>query len=107
MVRMIAASVGRTVRFVHVPIALAYLSTLLAGWIVKDAVLTREEYRGLMDNLLSPEGPSTGGTRLSEWMLGNAGGLGREYASEVGRHYAKQTLNHRGHRGSTGMLEGL
>jgi uncharacterized protein YbjT (DUF2867 family) len=108
IVRLIAARVGRTLRLIHVPTALAYLATLLAGWIVGDVVLTWEEYRGLMDNLLAPEGPATGETMLSEWLLENAGRLGREYASEVGRHYlATKTLNHRGRRGRRGILEAL
>jgi uncharacterized protein YbjT (DUF2867 family) len=108
LVRLIAAGVGRSLRLVHVPTVLSYLSTLLAGWIVRDVVLTWEEYRGLMANLLAPEGPATGKTRLSEWLKENAGRLGREYASEVGRHYpATKTLNHRGHRGHRGILEAL
>ena len=108
LVRLIARSVGRDVRLVHVPTVLAYLSTLLAGRIVKDVVLTWEEYRGLMDNLLAPGGPATGETRLSEWLLGNAERLGREYASEVGRHYlGAKTPHHGGHRGHRGILESL
>ena len=108
LVRLITLRVGRTVRLVHVPTVLAYLATLLAGWIVRDVVLTWEEYRGLMDNLLAPEGPATGETRLSEWLLGNAERLGREYASEVGRHYMDaKTLHHGGHKGHRGILESL
>jgi len=105
LVRLIALRVGRTVRLVHAPTVLAYLATLLTGWIVRDVVLTWEEYLGLMDNLLAPGGPATGETRLSEWLLGNAERLGREYASEVGRHYlGAKTLHHGGHRG---ILESL
>jgi NADH dehydrogenase len=108
LVRLIALRVGRTVRLVHAPTVLAYLATLLTGWIVRDVVLTWEEYLGLMDNLLAPGGPATGETRLSEWLLGNAERLGREYASEVGRHYlGAKTLHHGGHRGHRGILESL
>jgi NADH dehydrogenase len=108
LVRLIGRSVDRDVRLVHVPTVLAYLSTLLAGRIVKDVVLTWEEYRGLMDNLLASGGPATGETRLSEWLLENSAGLGGEYASEVGRHYLDaKTPHHGGHRGHRGILEGL
>jgi uncharacterized protein YbjT (DUF2867 family) len=108
LVRLIALCLGRTVRLVHAPTVLAYVATLLTGWIVRDVVLTWEEYLGLMDNLLAPGGPATGETRLSEWLLGNAERLGREYASEVGRHYlGAKTLHHGGHRGHRGILESL
>ena len=87
LVRLIARSVGHRVRTVHVPASVAYVSTLLTGWVVRDVVLTWEEYRGLMDNLLAPEGPSAGKTRLSEWLGENGDCVGRKYASEVERHY--------------------
>ena len=63
--------------------------TLLIGWWVHDVVLTREEYMGLMGNLLAPEGPSAGETGLSQWLAENHEHIGRRYASEVARHYAK------------------
>ena len=88
-VRLIASSIGRSVRFVHVPASLAYLATLVAGWFVGDVVLTWEEYRGLMGNLLAPEGPASGSTRLSEWLSAHKESVGKRYASEVARHYAR------------------
>jgi len=89
LVRLIASSIGRSVRFVHVPASLAYLATLLAGWFLGDVVLTWEEYRGLMGNLLAPEGPASGSTRLSEWLSAHKESVGKRYASEVARHYAR------------------
>ena len=103
LVRLIAERVGRPLRLIHLPTALAYLSTLATGWFVGDVVLTWEEYKGLMSNLLAPEGQPAGQTRLSEWLAENSDRVGREYASEVARHYAtgtapeNQELNHRGH----------
>lgn len=89
LVRLIAAQVGRSVRLVHLPMPLAYVSTLVTGWFVRDVVLTWEEYKGLMANLLAPEGPSTGQTRLSQWLASNRERVGSHYASEVARHFAK------------------
>ncbi len=88
LVRLIAERVGRPVRLIHMPTLLAYLSTLMTGWFVGDVVLTWEEYKGLMSNLLAPEGPSAGQTRLSEWLAENRDRVGRRYASEVARHFA-------------------
>jgi NADH dehydrogenase len=89
LVRLVARSIGRSMRFVHLPAGLAYLATLVAGWLVGDVVLTWEEYRGLMGNLLAPEGPASGTTRLSEWLAAHRESVGMGYASEVARHYAK------------------
>jgi len=95
LVRLIARSMGRSVHCVHAPASLAYLATLVAGWFVGDVVLTWEEYRGLMDNLLAPEGPATGSTRLSEWLAARKGVVGTRYASEVARHYTSAANNFR------------
>ena len=77
-------------RLVHVPTSMAYLATLVTGSFVGDVVLTWEEYRGLTSNLLAPEGPPTGQTRLSEWLAENSRNVGMRYASEVARHYTSR-----------------
>lgn len=87
MVRLIAQRVGRSIPLVHVPKFAAYAATAIAGWFVSDVILTWEEYAGLMDDLLAPGGDPTGTTRLSEWLGKNSGSVGKQYASEVGRHF--------------------
>ncbi len=87
LVRLIASKVGRSVKLMHTPATVAYLATLLTGWFVSDVVLTWEEYKGLMGNLLAPDGPSAGDTRLSDWLAENYERVGRRYASEVARHF--------------------
>ena len=52
------------------PPRVAYAATRMAGWFVRDVVLTWEEYLGLMDNLLVVDGPAAGPTRLtSGWAI--------------------------------------
>ncbi len=92
LVRQIAAQLRRRTRLVHLPMPVAYVSTLLTGWLVGDVVLTWEEYKGLMGNLLAPEGPSTGETCLSQWLAANREYIGTKYASEVARHYERTPL---------------
>ncbi len=92
LVRQIAAQLRQRTRLVHLPMPVAYVSTLLAGWLVGDVVLTWEEYKGLMGNLLAPEGPSSGETRLSHWLAANWEHIGTKYASEVARHYTRTSL---------------
>jgi NADH dehydrogenase len=50
-------------------------------------VLTREEIEGLMANLLVSTLPPTGQARFTAWLAQNAGILGKQYASELQRHY--------------------
>jgi len=87
LVRLIARCVGRSIRVVHVPASVAYVSTLVTGWLIGDVVLTWEEYKGLMGNLLAPEGPAAGETRLTQWLAEHEQTVGRRYASEVARHF--------------------
>jgi NADH dehydrogenase len=88
LVKLIASQLARRIRLVHLPMPFAYVSTRLTGWFVGDVVLTWEEYKGLMSNLLAPGGPSTGETCLSEWLAANREQIGVRYASEVARHFA-------------------
>lgn len=89
LVKLIAAGVGRSIRVVHLPMPFVYACTRLAGWLVGDVVVTWEEYKGLMANLLAPGGPASGDKRLSEWLAENRENVGRRYASELARHFAR------------------
>src|SRR3989475_9254817 len=74
LVRALAEAVGSRARFAHVSPAVAMLAVRVAGRLVRDVGLTRDELRGLMAGLLVSNGPPTGRRRLSEW-LGQYGGL--------------------------------
>lgn len=93
LVRLIADKLGGRSRVVHVPMTAAYVATRIAGWFVGDVILTWEEYKGLLAGLLAPEGAPTGQTRLSEWLAANREQIGKRYASEVARHYARMEPN--------------
>ena len=96
LVSQIAAQLERRIRLVHVPMPAAYLATRVAGWFLVDVVLTWEEYKGLMAALLAPEGRSSGETCLSQWLAAHREEIGRRYASEVARHYARTPARSRG-----------
>ena len=88
MLRLFARVTGSRARLVRMKPVLAYALTRLAGLLVDDVVLTRDEVDGLVAGLLtSPGGPAVGTTRLSKWAAENADQLGRSYASELSRHY--------------------
>jgi len=88
LVREIARHCGRTPCLLHLPAPVSYMATQLIGWFVGDTILTCEEYKGLMSDLLAPEGPPAGETRLTQWLADNGENLGHAYASEVARHYS-------------------
>ena len=88
LVKLIADQLDRRARVIHVPMTAAYVATRIAGWFVGDVVLTWEEYKGLMAGLLAPEGAPAGETCLSQWLAANREQVGKQYASELARHYA-------------------
>jgi len=87
LVEGIAIAVGRRPRFVYTSPRL----TLLAGRVVasrmRDVMLTEEELRGLMEELLVSHEKPRGTRRMDNWLLTNAETLGRTYASELDRHW--------------------
>ena len=87
LVRLIAEKVHSRARIVHLRPAWALFLSRLIGYLVNDVVLTEDEVRGLMANLLISEHPPTGSTRLSDWLDENADRVGTRYASELSRHY--------------------
>jgi len=87
LVTLVGTAVDSRLRLLHVPAPAAYLITRLAGWLLHDVVLTWQEYRGLMSNLLVSDHDPSGKTLLSQWVRENHSQLGLQYASEVARHY--------------------
>lgn len=87
LIRLIAEKLGRPFRLLHIPAPLAYVATRITGLFVRDSILTWQEYQGLMSNLLAPEGPSAGQTRLTQWLDDNRDEVGTRYASELARHF--------------------
>jgi len=87
LVSLIAARIGSRASLIHLPPTIALLASSIFGRILHDEVLTREEIKGLMAGLLISESQPTGATRFTDWLTRNADSLGREYASELVRHY--------------------
>ncbi|HZP44403.1 MAG TPA: NAD(P)H-binding protein [Candidatus Binataceae bacterium] len=85
LVRAVGGTIGRPPLIVHLSPQTMLLTARLVGWMTGDIVLTRDEIRGLMSDLLVASGAPTAPTRLSEWMARNAATLGLAYASETAR----------------------
>ena len=87
LVRLMAEKLGRKIRLVHVRPGLGLALGRLIGRTVGDVLITEDEIKGLMANLLVSAGAPTCPTRFSAWLEENAAALGTRYASELARHY--------------------
>jgi uncharacterized protein YbjT (DUF2867 family) len=87
LVRMLASAVHRKARIVHVDPRIALAMTQIVSSLVRDVMLTRDEIRGLMSNLLVTDSPPNASTRFSQWLASNADKIGIAYASELARHF--------------------
>jgi nucleoside-diphosphate-sugar epimerase len=74
---------------VRVPGALMPALASALGLVMRDVVLTTDEYRAMADGLADTEGPATGTIALSAWIAAHADSLGRRYANEIERHFRK------------------
>ncbi len=87
LVRLIRKRIGSKARIIHLDPGLAMRFYGLAGRVVQDVVLTRDEIDGLMAGLLVSAQPPRGRTHFSGWLAENAATVGTVYASELVRHY--------------------
>lgn len=85
LVETVRKALGLNRPIVGVPPTLGYWSCRLAGWLVRDVIITREEIRGLMESRLRVDAPPLGTTRLSDWVRRHRDTLGRRYTSEMAR----------------------
>lgn len=64
--------------------------TKLAGGlslILRDTLLTRDEYGAMADGLADSDAPATGSIALTDWITEHRAELGRRYANELDRHF--------------------
>jgi NADH dehydrogenase len=89
MVRAIRTAVRSRAIIMPVPALVALAGLKVAGQLLNDVVLTRDEIEGLTHEYLYVAGPVRCGGDFSEWLAspGVASSLGASYASELGRHF--------------------
>ena len=85
MVETIGELIGKQRPIVSVNPSLGYLAGKIIGLLMNDVMITREEIKGLMGNLLCVSSPPTGTIKLTEWIEQNSDRLGERYASELAR----------------------
>jgi uncharacterized protein YbjT (DUF2867 family) len=87
MVAAIRAATGSRPLLVPAPgWAIPPLSAVL-GTMLRDVLLTPEEYQAMADGLADSTAPATGQLSLTNWITSHGDELGRVYANELDRHY--------------------
>jgi NADH dehydrogenase len=87
MVRLIAEKLGRRTRFVSVPPAAGIFIGKILGFALRDVILTSNELRGLMLEMLTSTQFPNASTKFSDWLEMNKSTIGTHYSSEVTRHF--------------------
>jgi NADH dehydrogenase len=87
LVQLIAAAVGSRALIIHLPPNLGLFLSRVIGVLLSDVLLTQDELKGLMAELLISSQAPTGQTSIRDWLAANAETCGAVYASELQRHY--------------------
>jgi len=85
LVQEIGAIIGKRRLIVSVPPAIGYVFGWGLGQVMGDVMITREEIKGLMADMLYTDAPPAGVTKLTDWAKEHAATLGQHYASELAR----------------------
>jgi uncharacterized protein YbjT (DUF2867 family) len=94
LVQRIAEAIGKKRPLVAAPARLVYGLGRILGRFVHDTVLTYEEVLALMGSTLYSVQPPTGATRFDDWLAAHKEQVGREYRSELKRHFDKDASAH-------------
>ena len=87
LVRAVAEAVDSRARIRPAPPWLALALTRLASVPLRDRMLTRDEVRGLIAELLVSDDQPRGKEAIGPWLEREGTHLGRSYASELARHF--------------------
>ena len=100
LVAQIKDAVGSHARLLSAPSGFVLTCSALAGFLLRDRLLTRDELGALTDNLLACETATTE-SRFSDWLEANASWLGSNYANELRRNWHPSLSNSQTHRATT------
>lgn len=85
LVKAIGEAIGKNRLIISVPPTLGLFVGSFIGMCVGDVMITREEIKGLMADLLTTDSPPAGKTILTDWIREHADTLGKQYTSELAR----------------------
>jgi NADH dehydrogenase len=87
LVEEIRGAIGSRARIIRVPGPLLPILGAGLNVVLRDVLLTGDEYRAMAEGLADTGGPPTGQIALSSWLHQHAEQLGVHYANELERHY--------------------
>lgn len=87
MVELIGTTIGCARPLISFPPRVALSAAQFLSLFVQDTILTPEEVDGLMANLLVSTEPPRCKTSLHDWLMDHKASVGKEYASEIARHF--------------------
>jgi uncharacterized protein YbjT (DUF2867 family) len=90
LIRMIADTIDTPVKIYHLNRILIPAASSFLSFSTKDIVVTPEEMRVVSDDTLHSTSKPTGSTRFSEWLRSHRNTFGREYHSEIERHFSNK-----------------
>jgi uncharacterized protein YbjT (DUF2867 family) len=89
LVSLVRAAVQSGAPILQLPPTLMAVVGRALGLLVGDVVLTPDEIRGLMAGLLVSHEPPLGQIAFSQWLSEHGSSIGRSYANELERHFAR------------------
>jgi len=87
MVELIGQKTDSKRLLISLPPKLALLASQFLSLFLGDVLLTPEEVDGLMSGLLVSKEPPRGKTSLRDWLEANKSRVGKQYESELARHF--------------------
>jgi NADH dehydrogenase len=91
LVKVIREAIGSRSLILRVPgFAVPPLASLL-GLVLRDVLLTGDEFRAMAEGMADTDGPATGTIAVSSWIREHADTLGRTYANEIERHFKRSS----------------
>jgi NADH dehydrogenase len=89
LVDAVKAAVGSRALIVPMPAPMVALLSGALGLMLRDTLLTRDEYRAMADGLADSDAPATGQIVFTDWVAEHGAQLGRRYANELDRHFRR------------------
>lgn len=89
LVTQIREAVGSRAFIINVPGPILLGLSKVLGAVMRDVLLTPEEYRSMAEGLADSEAPATGTTGLSTWLAEHGTTLGTHYANELDLHFRR------------------
>ena len=87
LVDTVRSAIGSHAVVLPVPGPLLIAASRALSLILRDTLLTSEEYHAMADDLADSDAPATGQIQLTDWINEHAADLGRRYANELDRHF--------------------